>query len=165
MVLTVCKTTGQPQGITHCASAFWLAPSKGSQHANLVVARTTLLEVYSVLHHPGSAPGAADAGPDAQHVPTHTLLLEYSQTLNGEVQAMATLPSRRPHLRDAIILAFDHVRIDSQDERPAAVEVVAPSFQASVTGTGSVLLKHACQPQDRVYLERWAPRMSHMIPR
>lgn len=106
MVQTLCRTVAPPQGITHCVSAYWLAPKQACQHPNLIVIRTSVLEVYSVHHHP---PGA-DAERTDSHTPQHTLLLEHTEVLHGEVLAAACLPARRAGHRDSVVFAFDAVR-------------------------------------------------------
>jgi hypothetical protein len=105
MVQTLCKTSSPPQGVTHSVSAFWLAPKQDSEFPNLILIRTTVLEVYSLFHH-----GRKKAQvPSEGHQPSHTLQLEYTKTLHGEVQALACLASRRTGQRDSIVLAFDMV--------------------------------------------------------
>jgi hypothetical protein len=107
MVQTLCKTCSEPQGITHSVSAFWLAPKQDSAHADLIVIRTNVLDVYTVLKR-----STSEAQPQHEgHCPSHTLLLEHSQELHGEVQAITCLTSRRAGHRDSIVLAFDAVRV------------------------------------------------------
>ena len=99
MVQTLCKTAAPPQGITHCVSAFWLQPKQSTPFPNLIVIRTTDLDVYSVHHHP-------KAERTDGHTPEHTLLLEHTETLHGEALAIASLPSLRSGHCDSIVLAF-----------------------------------------------------------
>ena len=106
MVQTLCKVCSEPQGITHAVSAFWTTAKQDGALPDLIAIRTTVLDVYSVLRH-----GSEEQ--HAVHRPSHTLQLEASHTLHGEVRAMVCLSSRRAGHRDSVVLTFDAVRPSS----------------------------------------------------
>jgi hypothetical protein len=105
MVNTLCKARCEPQGITHSVAAFWTASKQDKKLPDLIAVRTTILDVYTVHRHFDSETNQHG------HRPSHTLQLECSQPLHGEVQSMACLSARRPGQRDSLVLAFDAVRI------------------------------------------------------
>lgn len=109
MVNSVCTIQSSGQGVCHSVAAHWLQPRKEGRFPNLIVIRTTELAVYSVYKHTVS-PGNGKEGTETSHVPRHTLQLEFSQELYGEVMSMACLHARRQNYRDSIILAFESVR-------------------------------------------------------
>jgi hypothetical protein len=106
MVQTLCKVSSEPHGVTHCVSAYWLAPKQDSDFPDLIVVRSNVLVVYSVLHS-GSKKAVSGGG---GHCPSHTLQIEYTTVLHGEVHALACLASRRGGHRDSLVIAFDAVR-------------------------------------------------------
>jgi hypothetical protein len=106
MVQTLCKICSDPQGITHSVAAYWLAPKQDADFPNIVAVRTNVLDVYSILH----SNGKHAANGKESHCPSHTLQLEHTQALQGQVQAIACLNSRRAGHRDSIVLVFDAVR-------------------------------------------------------
>eukprot|EP00892_Ulva_mutabilis_P007723 jgi/Ulvmu1/5322/UM022_0116.1 len=106
MVHSVCTLQSSGQGVCHSVAAHWLQPRKEGRFPNLVVVRTTELAVYSVCKH-DVLPGNSKEGSDNSHVPRHTLQLEFSQELYGEVMSMACLNARRQNYRDSIVLAFE----------------------------------------------------------
>lgn len=108
MVHSICTVQSSGQGVSHSVAAHWLQPRKEGRFPNLIIIRTTELVVYSVQKHAASPSSSKDAS-DASHVPRHTLELEFSQEMFGEVMSMACLPARRQNYRDSIVLAFDSV--------------------------------------------------------
>ena len=111
MSQTLCKVCSEPQGVTHSEAAFWTAAKQDGALPNLIVVRTTVLDVYNVSRHDGSASQQADS--ETAHKPAHTLQLEATFTLHGEVRALCCLASRRAGHRDSLVLAFDGVRLPS----------------------------------------------------
>lgn len=109
MVQSVCTLQSSGQGVCHSVAAHWLQTRGEGRFPNLVVIRTTELAVYSVQKHSVSLSSSKE-GSEAAHVPCHTLQLEFSQELYGEVMSMACLQARRQSYRDSIVLAFQSVR-------------------------------------------------------
>lgn len=110
MVKSVCKVDCAPQGVTHSVAAHWLHSRKEGRFPNLIVVRTTEFSVYSVkIHTPNDLTSPAAGDREDKRPASHTLELEYSTHLNGEVQAMACLPARRHTFRDSVILMFESV--------------------------------------------------------
>lgn len=109
MVHSVCTLQSSGQGVCHSVAAHWLQPRREGRSPNLIVVRTTELAVYSVQKH-NVPPSTSKEGSEASHVPCHTLQLEFSQELFGEVMSMACLQARRQNYRDSIVLAFQSVR-------------------------------------------------------
>jgi hypothetical protein len=106
MVNTLCKACCEPQGITHSVAAFWTASKQDRKLPDLIACRTTILDVYTVREH-----GDGTQTPQHGYKPSHSLQLECSLPLHGEVQSMACLSARRPGQRDSLVLVLDAVRI------------------------------------------------------
>lgn len=109
MVHSVCTLQSSGQGVCHSVAAHWLQPRREGRSPNLIVVRTTELAVYSVQKH-NVPPSTNKESSEPSHVPCHTLQLEFSQELFGEVMSMACLQARRQNYRDSIVLAFQSVR-------------------------------------------------------
>lgn len=144
MVQTLCKVCAEPQGITHALSAFWTAAKQDGALPDLITVRTTVLDVYTVLRH-----GSEEQ--QASHRPSHTLQLEASHTLHGEVRTMVCLSSRRAGHRDSLVLVFDAVRF-SRKSAVFAFAVRRLSCMAQEGGQKYRLARHgsvwpsACHP-------------------
>ena len=111
MVKSLCKVQCSPQGVTQSVAAHWLHSRKEGRFPNLIVVRTTEFSVYCVKIHATDDKASLDADDqEAKRPASHTLELEYSTHLHGEVLAMACLPARRHTFRDSIILMFESVR-------------------------------------------------------
>jgi hypothetical protein len=111
MVKSICKVECAPQGVTQSVAAHWLHSRKEGRFPNLIVVRTTELSVYSVRTHKADDSQPLPAGDRQDKRPAmHTLELEYSTNLNGEVLAIACLPARRHTFRDSVVLMFASVR-------------------------------------------------------
>lgn len=104
-VQTVCKLCSEPQGITHSLAAHWLAPKQEGGLPNLIAGRSNHIDVYSILHEERD-----DAESQQGHWPSYTLMLEHTEALHGQVQALACLSARRANQRDSVVAVFDEVR-------------------------------------------------------
>lgn len=108
-----CNESTQPTGVTHCVSAYWTVRRSEALQPNVILARVTQLEVYSVL--PSAAPpGRGTSQPEgalaeASKQPGWVMELESTHSLSGEIHGMAVLPARTQGARDALVLAFDEV--------------------------------------------------------
>lgn len=111
MVKSLCKVDCAPQGVTQSVAAHWLHSREEGRFPNLIAVRTTEFSVYSVrVHTLHDSTSVAAGDQEGKRPASHTLELEYSTHLHGEVQAMACLPARRHTFRDSIILMFESVR-------------------------------------------------------
>ena len=108
MVPSICRETSNPTGVTHCVAAYWMHSREDAAHPNVIVAKTTQLEVYSYETLSTSAVGQ-DASSFEPSPGNSMLELQAVYSFFGEVKSMAALPGRAHGTRDALVVAFGQV--------------------------------------------------------
>jgi len=147
MVLSLCRETSDPTGVTHCAAAYWTRARDEADVPDVIVAKTTQLEVYSLDEY-----GAGDG----------VLELQATHKLFGEVQGMAALQSRVHGTRDALVIAFGEVRwwrsralAGMRNVSAALARFLRPHAHPPARGGSPALTRPLTTPQGRVAVLAW----------